>query len=392
MKVGIAGFDFVGANKGCEALTHTFLVMLQRLIPNEKIDIVNFAYTDTFGKFPEMYPDISFSRVKTNIKSPKYWVEALKTMKSCALFFDATYGDSFSDIYGKKWNIQTNFIKQLVLLSGTPLVLLPQTYGPFEDKSMEKWAMKLIKGASLAYSRDELSAEYIFNKTGIHIKVTSDMAFKLPYVCTKHCDQRGKIKIGINISSLLWEGKWAHENHFGLTVDYHQYHEELLSYLLKDDRFEIHFIPHVIDLEHMDARENDYRVCLQMRERYHEEIAAGKVIIAPPFEDPIQAKSYISDMNIFVGSRMHATIGAISSGVATIPFSYSRKFEGLYGRINYPYVVSAREIETQEALETTRQWIESANELKSHGKSSVQFAVDDLNEFEKEISNLLKTR
>ena len=33
---------------------------------------------------------------------------------------------------------------------------------------------------------------------------------------------------------------------------------------------------------------------------------------------------------------MHATIGAISSGVATIPFSYSRKFEGLFGNLEYP--------------------------------------------------------
>ena len=48
------------------------------------------------------------------------------------------------------------------------------------------------------------------------------------------------------------------------------------------------------------------------------------------FKTAIQAKSYISNMDVFLGSRMHSTIGAISSGVATIPLSYAYKFEALY--------------------------------------------------------------
>ena len=84
-----------------------------------------------------------------------------------------------------------------------------------------------------------------------------------------------------------------------------------------------------------------------------------KIEIAPPFNTPIEAKSYIANMDVFIGSRMHATIGSISSGVATIPFSYSRKFEGLFGNLEYPYVISARKFSLEEALEKSKSWIKT---------------------------------
>ena len=61
--------------------------------------------------------------------------------------------------------------------------------------------------------------------------------------------------------------------------------------------------------------------------------------MAPAFENPIQAKSYISNMDCFIGSRMHSTIASISSGVPTLPVSYSRKFEGLFETLEYPYII-----------------------------------------------------
>ena len=161
----------------------------------------------------------------------------------------------------------------------------------------------------------------------------------------------------------------------------------MIEELIRQGKYEIHIIPHVIDLEHPDSRENDYRICLKFKKKY-----GDRVIIAPPFETPIEAKSYISNMDIFIGSRMHATIGAISSGVATIPFSYSRKFEGLYGNIDYPYVISARSISTEEALINTQKWIDSYEQLQKKGKECVSNSIKKLDVFEQDILNVLKGR
>ena len=117
--------------------------------------------------------------------------------------------------------------------------------------------------------------------------------------------------------------------------------ERLISNL--SQKYEVHLISHVIDLNE-NAYDDDFRTSKLLHEKYPE------TILAPAFDTPIQAKSYISNMNIFIGSRMHSTI-AISSGVVTIPISYSRKFEGLFGSLNYPFVVNAKEEKTDSAYE-----------------------------------------
>lgn len=385
MVIGLFGFDFISSNKGCEALTYTFLSMLEKLLGEEKLVVYNFTYNETLGIIPQQYPNITFYQCNINLKNPRYWFNTFKTLNKCTAFFDATFGDGFSDIYGKKWNVKTDLIKQMVLWSGTPLILLPQTYGPYSNLFLEKWAMRLIKKAKLVYSRDDLSADIISRRSGTEIKVGSDMAFELPYDKKKYKFESTRIKIGINVSSLLWDSAWAKENHFGLVFDYEQYHLELIEWLIEQSLYDIHIIPHVIDLEHPNARENDYRVCMQLKEKY-----GDNVTIAPAFVTPVEAKSYIANMDIFVGSRMHATIGAISSGVATIPFSYSRKFEGLFGNIDYPYVISAKNLELEEALDETRLWIYNYEELKKRGKISVQKALGKLEILKNDIGYILE--
>lgn len=201
-----------------------------------------------------------------------HYEDMIKEHQGCDVFFDATFGDGFSDIYGKKWNIKTDLIKQMVIWSGTPLVLVPQTYGPYNNLVLKKWAMRLIRKADLVYSRDNLSAKVIKEQSGVEIKVGSDMAFKLPYDRTKYKIDNERINIGINVSSLLWDSQWAKENHFGLTVDYKQYHIKILEWLIEQSKYKIHIIPHVIDLEQPNARENDYRVCLQLKKKYGDKI------------------------------------------------------------------------------------------------------------------------
>lgn len=62
---------------------------------------------------------------------------------------------------------------------------------------------------------------------------------------------------------------------------------------------------------------------------------------------------------------MHATIGALSAGIPVIPFSYSRKFEGLFSSLNYPYVLEGTKWTTKQAIAKTLTWIHSINDLKS---------------------------
>ena len=69
-------------------------------------------------------------------------------------------------------------------------------------------------------------------------------------------------------------------------------------------------------------------------------------------------------MDIFSGARMHSTIGAISSGVPVIPVAYSRKFNGLYNTLEYPYLIDAKaDITCEEAIKQFCNYINEREQM-----------------------------
>lgn len=376
MKIGFLGLTFTDPNKGCEALTYTFLNMLREFYKGKRLEIVCFMRTDDLGKIPEEYSEFVFKCHVLNIYNPLSWLSVYHEIKECACVFDGSYGDGFTGIYGTRRNFVQCLRKQMVISAGKPLFLLPQTYGSYKFP-FRKWSVRLIRKAALAYARDEKTAKEV----GEFVKITSDMAFALPYYSERFQFNDGK-KFGINVSSLLWDDNTR--GRFGLTVDYKKFYRELLNYLIQQGEYSIYIIPHVIDDKNPAAAENDYRVCQEISQEYE-----GKVILAPAFKTAIEAKSYISNMDVFMGSRMHSTIGAISSGVATIPFSYAYKFEALYSHIHYPYVLHATQITTDEALDSVKQWMAKPEELRAQGKKSVALALDELERFKTDIKDRL---
>ena len=57
-----------------------------------------------------------------------------------------------------------------------------------------------------AFSRDKISQEYIKNECGVDIETVTDLAFALPFDAEMYHLESNKIKVGLNVSSLLWEG------------------------------------------------------------------------------------------------------------------------------------------------------------------------------------------
>lgn len=58
------------------------------------------------------------------------------------------------------------------------------------------------------------------------------------------------------------------------------------------------------------------------------------------------------------------TIAAFSSGVATIPTSYSIKFEGLFGTLGYDRVIDLKTLSTDGALKKTLLYISDYKKLQ----------------------------
>ena len=78
----------------------------------------------------------------------------VRAVAAADLVLDASGGDSFTDLYGAARFRQIVAPKRIALDMGRPLVLLPQTYGPFAHSSSRRLARRVIGGARLAYARD----------------------------------------------------------------------------------------------------------------------------------------------------------------------------------------------------------------------------------------------
>ena len=107
------------------------------------------------------------------------------------------------------------------------------------------------------------------------------------------------------------------------------------------------------------------------------------------FRNCIEAKDYIARLALLVAARMHASIAAISADIPVIPFSYSRKFEGLYNSIGYPYVIGGLNLDTDSAVHKTMEWIEAIDELKMVAKGANLVATEKLTKIRKKMGDIL---
>lgn len=362
--IGLFGCRVNNENMGCVALTYSVLSILKAI---EKETESSFKYI-LFESVPDkrkissMCDEIGISDDAISVYPSGYYtswrkqiqmffsnLKMKKGIKKCDVIIDVTEGDSFTDIYGDiRFNDRTA-VKLLIEKMGVPLILGPQTYGPFkeEHKNMVK---KTVTGAKLIISRDQQSADYLAEFTDRKVYVATDMAFFLPYNKQNIIDKTEKIKIGINISGLLIKEK--NEGtvlHTPLKTNYDEYMVKLLDYLTNNSLYEVHLIPHVGD-DGVKYYGDKY----------------DNVIIHSKYYSPIEAKNTISQMDIFIGARMHATIAAFSSGVATIPTAYSRKFNGLFLNLGYNYVVDFCTMGTDEALNYTLECIDNIDKLKEN--------------------------
>ena len=358
--VGVLGLAFHSGNLGCSALSYSFMYILDEIAKNNdmKAEVRILSGADDKRPLKAECDRLSYSFVRLSWKNSAVRKKMLAAFDECDIIFDFTAGDSFTDIYGMSRFLKRSIYKKAVIKRKTPLVLGSQTYGPYKKALSRRWAADIIKKSYEVFARDEKSAA-VAEKLGKRKPIlTTDIAFFLPY--EKQQADDGVINIGINVSGLLWNGGYTGNNQFGLTVDYPEYINRLLEKYSQDKKYKVHLIPHVVYKTSRDVADNDWYICNDLAEKY------SNVRIAPFFESPMQAKSYIAGMDVFVGARMHATVAAYSSGVAAIPFSYSRKFEGLYESLNYPYVISGTVLTTDEATEKTIGYIDDIEQLRKN--------------------------
>ncbi|MCK0127188.1 polysaccharide pyruvyl transferase family protein [Erythrobacter sp. F6033] len=257
-----------------------------------------------------------------------------RAIRRCDIVFDIGGGDSFSDIYSARRFQLIIASKFAVRLHGVPLVLSPQTIGPFHTRTARLESALALKPAKHVFARDEPSFR-VLAELGLkdRASITTDVAFALPFEASLQKGERdladGPIKVGLNVSALLYRRDIAKGDRISLSADYPALIDAMIDRILRAPRIELHLVPHV--LAEAAPHEDDYALAEALAERF------PQAILPPRFSGPSEAKSYIAALDLFAGSRMHATIAALSSNTAVLPLGYSRKFSGLFGSLGYDW-------------------------------------------------------
>jgi polysaccharide pyruvyl transferase WcaK-like protein len=86
--------------------------------------------------------------------------------------------------------------------------------------------------------------------------------------------------------------------------------------------------------------------------RVADEIGSDRVTVVPDTYDQAEVKSIIASFDWFCGTRMHAAIAALSSGVPTSAIAYSPKTAGVFETCGQGrHVVDPRSAETRTVVE-----------------------------------------
>jgi polysaccharide pyruvyl transferase WcaK-like protein len=260
------------------------------------------------------------------------------------LVIDIGAGDSFADIYGPGRLKRIFAMKFMTHLARTPLVVAPQTIGPFTRGWSKRLARLSLQLSALVATRDAKSTAALaaLGYRGAVIEA-SDVALRLP--CEPPGPRpEGPPRVGINVSGLLMAGGYTGKNELGIALDYPALIRDLIT-SFQARGAEVHLVPHVIVREGRMVKEDDRRATETLAAEF------PGTVLAPAFESPPEAKTYIAGLDFFMGARMHACIAAFSSGVPVVPMAYSRKFAGLFGSLGYGHTVDCT-TETHEAIKT----------------------------------------
>lgn len=281
------------------------------------------------------------------------------------LVIDIGGGDSFADIYGARRLNRMFILKYLTHIARTPLVMAPQTVGPFKRPMSRFLARLSMRLCAMVTTRDAMSTKAARDLGHSDVIEASDVALRLPYESPAP-REGGPVKVGINVSGLLMGGGYTGKNEFGLKFDYPALIRNLITHFQSHpDGCEVHLVPHVIVRAGPMAGEDDYSACKALAAEFPD------VVLAPAFDTPSHAKTYIAGMDFFMGARMHACIAAFSSGVPVVPMAYSRKFAGLFGTIGYDRTVEC----TSQSAENIRDAIVQGYEDRAVLKAEADVAL-----------------
>ena len=358
MKLALFGTSIKTGNLGLEALTHGALHLIHQVEPTAEVLLFDYVWQSDqvtwFGPdgareytrhgcngSRRFWRSASLMRMRLGARVPFLRSSPVEELSRCDLVLDVSGGDSFSDLYGTRRLNMVVGMKALALELGLPLVLLPQTYGPFLQAGSQQKASRVTRRASMAWARDADSHKILVELLGNDYSqdrhpIGVDMAFALsPRPTARLSDLLASRRsadgplVGVNVSGLLVNSGSEGRRSLGIELDYGLLVQRVVSALVEAGAGHVFLVPHVLTPGSAPDPESDPQACQDLFEKLAPAVQSRTTVVSETFS-AAEIKAFISELDWFIGTRMHATIAALSTGVPTTALAYSAKFRGVF--------------------------------------------------------------
>jgi len=416
VKVCLLGPSFDTGNLGVNALVEASIKAIVNRWPDAEVTLLGSGWVDSEYRLSLFGREIQVKsmpiRFCTNVLLPNHFMvllfygmilkifrwhrlrEALsrrnaylRTILQADMVFDNTGGDSFSDIYGMGRFIKGFLRKWLVRVFGKKLVLLPQTYGPFNRRLTKVLARQILDYATLVYSRDRKGLDDVKKLIGEgrsddKIKFVPDVGFLLDprRPAGEEIESLEKLKsgrktlVGLNVSGLLSCISDSGDKVFKLRINYPALLDSVVEFLMRQEDTLILLVPHVVSLKKSGApprrsvpkrgyREESDSVACERLYKLAVEKHPGRVFTVRGHYNHNETKYIIGLCDFFIGSRMHSCIAALSQGIPAVGIAYSGKFQGVFESVGVgDCVADARSFDNSGILDQ----VEAAFDRRQH--------------------------
>ena len=260
-------------------------------------------------------------------------------------------GFLFSDQRGPEVSAKHASIVEIFRKRGKPFVFLPQAWGPFEKAEIREYARRAASNASLVFARDAQSYEHLtqaLGSEGADVQQAPDIAFLFRPAASGAAlltdlglDPDSPIAaIAPNLRVYERTAGAGRENVYVRMLT-------RISHDLREQGAQILLMPH--ELIPRDNGRDDRYVCELIAEALN---GAG---VAAVMEDrrAEDLKAMLSRCDILVGSRFHALIAALSSGVPAVAVGWAHKYPELFREFDLERLVLDHDTLTEDALVET---------------------------------------
>ncbi|MDZ7744507.1 MAG: polysaccharide pyruvyl transferase family protein [Candidatus Saccharibacteria bacterium] len=311
----------------------------------------------------------------------------LKAIKEADILIDLS-GDTITEDYGPHVTYSHLLPIMSAHLLGTPVYICAQSMGPFK---LTRWLVKLtLRGCAGITARERVTYEYLESlglpKNKLYLE--SDMAFllepipkiKINKVLQKEKVDLSKPLLGITVSGIIQKRfNKVNKEYFDISF------ANILDDVIDNFGVNVLFVSHVTGpTDEKDDRIVANSILANMKNRKN-------AFALNDDYGPQEVKGIISFCKVFLGSRMHSNIAALSTNVPTIALSYSHKTLGIMSTLGMQeYIIDAKYIDRFTVNEKLNDILENHDSmtktLKSKNEKIKKSSLENVNK----INNILK--